>query len=402
MRFFLTCLYLQLRIQLKKLPVLIAMTVVMLLLSGLLAVGAVALLDTERFSGVTAAFASEDDDPRLAPYLSLLGDIPEVKAYGSIVLASAAEASDMVESGEAGAALIFPAKYLENVGGEKIIIRLIVDSSRPIETLYLTKMAVAGARMLTASREGMRYTMETADQISGGAADLGAVATGSSLVFFEWVLGHAGMYREVIVNTSGQLTVFQHYLLCAALVFAFLSTPILFRQLSLNIQRSWVQRLSAGGFCLTAYTAAQLSAFIFAVLPAFALLIAGVGVVGAGDADILLFQTAAGLVLASALMAAMGYLCCNAGGIVASVGLNFALGIAMTTLSGGLVPIAMLPAPLAALAPYVPFTWIRETLAGVYGVPVNPRSIWLLFAMCCALFLICLWRGARIGRRLAA
>ncbi len=143
-------------------------------------------------------------------------------------------------------------------------------------------------------------------------------------------------------------------------------------------------------------TAGALSVFQHYLL--LILLIAGVGVVGGRDASILLPQAIAGLVLAAAFIAEAGYLCCNAGN-VAAVGLNFALAAAMSALLGGLVPLVMLPAPLAALAPYVPFTWIWDGLAGVYGVPANPRSVLFLLAGCCALFIVCLWRGARIGRR---
>ncbi len=102
MRFFLTCLKLQLCIQLKKLPALMAMAAVMMLLSGLLAAGAALLLETERFSGVTVAVASEDDDPRLAPYLSLLGNMPELKAFGSIVNVPAAAAVRMITTSQEG------------------------------------------------------------------------------------------------------------------------------------------------------------------------------------------------------------------------------------------------------------------------------------------------------------
>ncbi len=379
MRFFLTCLNLQIRVQLKKLPVLLGMAAAMMLLSGLLAAGAVALLETERFSGITVAVASEDDDPRLEPYLSLLGGMPEVKAFGSIVQVSYSEAAAMVEEEKAGAAMIFPARFLETYG-EKMTARLIVDSSRPVETAYLTKMAAATVRMIAASQEGMRYSVEAAQHASGGAADLGTVANQSSRVFFEWVLGHGEIYREVIVNTAGQLTVFQHYLLCAALGFAFLSTPILFRALSLNAQRGWMRRLSAGGFSAPAYAAAQIAAFAAALVPMLVLLLAGVGIAGGRDAGALLPQAIAGLLLAAAFMAGVGYLCCNAGGIAAAVGINFALCFAMTALSGGLVPLVMLPAQLAALAPYVPFTWIWDLMAGVYGVPADPRSVWLLLA----------------------
>lgn len=401
--YFRSCLALQLRLAAKKLPALLSMVLAILLLSAAAALGAAGLLGSQRFAHPTIAITSEDEDPRLDPLIRMVGNVPEISTFAQVVQVPPHQAANLVASGEAAAALVLPAGFLNSVfTGENITPRLIVDSSRPVETALLTKLAASTIRVLTASQQGVSYTLKIVDTVAPGTARRGSIIEGINYRLFQWVLGNGEMYRHIVVNPGGQLSVLQMYLLGSALFFLLLATPMLYRLLSLYAAQGWARRLRAAGCPLVYYTAAQLIGGTLLLLPPLALLLTGVGLVGGQGAPVQLAPLLGAALLCAFFLSCLSYLLCNIGSVIAAVGINFLFSAAVLVLSGGLIPLALLPAPLAALAPYSPLTWMRSCLSSLYGVSPSSLSFLLLAGAAVLLLVLCLLRSAQLERRHAA
>lgn len=218
--FFASSIGLQLRLLCRRLPALLCMVLVVFLLAAAAAGAAQGLLGTSNFVALDFAVAVEDDDPRVAPLLSLVTSVPEISDYATVHLVDTGTAMDMVENGQAAAALVLPQGFLTSVlTGENMAPILVVDSSRPMETVLISKLAQSTIRILTDAQQGIYYTIAVYDLYGLEEPTRGDFIYQANLTYFEWVLGADSMFAKQTVNTTGALTVMQHYLLCMVFFF---------------------------------------------------------------------------------------------------------------------------------------------------------------------------------------
>lgn len=398
-RFFTAGLRLQLALVLRRLPALLCMVLAVLLLSALGATAAAGYLASGRFANLTLAVVVLDEDDRLDTMVQMLGNTPEIKSFATLVQAEQPQAYQMVESGEAAAALVLPEGFFHSLlTGENLAPTLVVDSAKPVETALLVKLARSTVRILASVQQGIGYTMAVYDLQQPGAPPRYEAEYGINYKYFTWVLGTGGLYRSLTVNTSGVLSVPQHYLLSALLYFVMLAIPVLYRVLSLAAQRGWVRRLRAAGCPTGPYVLGQLllAGAVFALL--LGLLALG-AVCFAGGQPIQWAGFVPGLLLCAIFMACYAWLCCNLGGVTAASVFNFLLATGFLVTSGGLIPQVLLPAPLAALVPFSPLGWMHSALSPLFGAPAGS---WCLPALAVAsglLLALCLLKGHLAERR---
>ncbi|NLA96441.1 MAG: hypothetical protein GX838_06335, partial [Clostridiaceae bacterium] len=208
--FFISGLCFQIRQSLKKLPFLLGMTAVLLSLSMIAGSVAVMLLSNRRYSRVTLAVASEDADPRLADLVRSLNGNPEVNEFLVIHEGQPSQMEGLIESGSAEGALVLPAGFFDKPT-QSASPRLIIRSSRQLETVILDKMADSSIRMFAAFRQGVGRSEEIIREKVEDPARAKELARGMAEHYVRWLLGYKQMLRRVTVNSTGFLSISQHY-----------------------------------------------------------------------------------------------------------------------------------------------------------------------------------------------
>lgn len=392
--FFISGLCFQIRQSLKKLPFLLGMTAVLLSLSMIAGSVAVMLLSNRRYSRVTLAVASEDADPRLADLVRSLNGNPEVNEFLVIHEGQPSQMEGLIESGSAEGALVLPAGFFDKPT-QSASPRLIIRSSRQLETVILDKMADSSIRMFAAFRQGVGRSEEIIREKVEDPARAKELARGMAEHYVRWLLGYKQMLRRVTVNSTGFLSISQHYMLSALLFFFFLTMPLYYRDLSIRNEQGWAARLRSAGVRLPSYAAVRVLG-ISAVLtgPLIASLL-GLRLLDGTKAAPLFFQSMAGLILSMLLTVLISFLCSNAGGIVHAITLNTAVASVFLIFSGGIVPPLLLSPSVRTLLPFSPFTWMRDCLSGLYGVSANTQS---LLRLTISVVMLAVWSAFRADR----
>ena len=345
----------QIRQSLKKLPFLLGMTAVLLTLSLIAGSVAVMLLSNRRYSKVTLAVASEDADPRLTDLVRSLNGNPEVNEFLVIHEGQPDQMEGLVESGSAEGALVLSAGFFDKPA-RSVPPRLIIRTSQQLETVILDKMADSSIRMFAAFRQGVGRSEDVIREKVEDPTRAKELARGITEHYVRWLMGYKQMLHRVTVNSTGFLSISQHYMLSALLFFFFLTMPLYYRDLSIRNDQGWAARLRSAGVRLLSYAAVRLLG-ISAVLagPLIATLL-GLRLLDGSKAPPLFFQSMAGLILSMLLTVLVAFLCCNAGGIVPAITINTAVASLFLIFSGGIVPPLLLPRSVRALLPFSPLT----------------------------------------------
>lgn len=399
-KFFLTGLRLEFRRSLKKLPLLLLMVAVLLLLSILAGSIALMLLTNQRYDKIRLAVASMDGDARLTDLVRSLNDRPEVNELLLLVEGSPPETEDWVGQERVEGALIFPSGFFKDPAHSGAP-RLIVGVSEQLETVILDKMADSGIRMLATFQGGVNLLESAVNETTGDELRIRSLTEKGTDHFIRWLMGYRQLFSRMMVNSTGYLTISQHYMLSALIFFFFLAMPLFYRDLSFIHEQGWLARLRSAGIRLRHYSMMKILGLAAAMAVPLSLSLTGLRLVDSSRAPFLFLPFAAGLVLTLLTIVLMAFLCCNAGGVVAATTISSVVASSFLVFSGGLVPSVLLPASIRALIPYSPFTWIRECLGAVYGIGGNPRSLQALSASVVILAVLSARRSSRIERTLS-
>ncbi|MDL2218210.1 ABC transporter permease [Christensenellaceae bacterium OttesenSCG-928-M15] len=384
---FLPLLQLQLRLMKKKLVMLIAITLILVLLSSALAFAGSLLFQSEQTVHVTVAVAVEDDDDRLTRAFEMVTDVKEVAAFATIFETTPDEAASLVQAGAANAAVIFPANFINSViSGENLSPRLIVDTSRAIEAILITKLAQSGVRLLTASQQGYLFTMQVYDAFAPDEPPRQTVDYEASMRFYLFVASCGELFSRLQVSSTGALNATQHYLLSGALFFTLLCLPMFYPLLSFRAQSGFLMRLNSTGCSRVHYALAQIIATALAMLFVLLLLFSGIALISLQAGNLLRLLPA--LLLSALFFACYGFLLSNTGSIISMVILNFLLSAVMMVSFGGLIPSGYLPAALTSLGALSPLKFMHDAFGALFGLDaVFPLP---LLAITAALLLLCL------------
>lgn len=374
------CVLLQLRLMRGKLLALAGMALAALLLGAAGAAAAQGLLVGRNFTGVTIALASEEENPLIDQAVELLAGMQDISSFATIERTTAQQAVALVRDGHATAAIILPQGFLHSTQtGENLPPTLVLDTSRPLEAAMVVSLGESAVRLLGSAQQGVQLVLQVYDAVDGRAIPRPEVVLGANLTYASWVLQRSDLFREYRADVPGALDLAPHYLLGAVLFFAFLALPVLHPLYALRAQAGWLGRLRAAGMPLWANTVAQVLAGAAAIAAMLCLALGGVAVMLGG----LAFSPSAllAVLLVALCFSCAGWLLCNTGGVMAAGGLSFLLAVAMLLCAGGVVPLVLLPAPVAALAPFSPFGWMHTALAPLFGAAGGFGALWPLAAL---------------------
>lgn len=398
-KFFFACLAAQGKLARKHILTLLCMAVVALVFSAATAFAAQNMLAQKDYAGITVAVASEEDNEALDIIVSLVAQVPDVAGSAEICYTTPQQAFAMVQNGSATAALVLPQGFLASVyAGEVLPPRLVVDPSRPLEAALLLQMAQSAVRMISSVEQGINFAVEVYDASGAQQPTLSAATLDVAVSYFSWVMAASNLYRAHEVSATGTLSVLQHYLLSALFYFTALALPVLYPLYAFGRQRGWLARLRGAGLPVPLYALSQLCVGAAPIAAMLCVLCAGAGLAGQGGFALALVP---GVLLCAAFLSCWGFLCCNAGGVLPATGLNFLLFTVALLLSGGLIPLALLPPAFARAAAFSPITWMRGTLSPLYGAPLTAGSLLPLSVATALLLGGCLLVAMQAERRRA-
>lgn len=378
--YFTTCLMLHVRRAIARLPLLLAMALAALLLGLAGAAAGSQLFAGQQFAGLQVAIAQQQPDPRLDEMLALAGQMDSLRDTATLHSTTPAQAREMLRTGQATAAIILPAGFLDSVySGENLSPQVLLDAGRPLDAALVRSLAESAAILLDKAQQGITFTIQTYQAQGTTTPALQQVILDINLRYITWVLGHSSMYKVQTVAATGALSVGQFYLLSACLYLVLLALPVLHPLYALAPQRAWLGRLRAAGGRPGAYAMAQILAGTLPLFFMLGLLVAALGLAFGGHLASLPVLLPALLVLAL-LFSCFGFLLGNLGSAAASTGLCFLLATGMLVAAGGFIPTILLPAGLAALEPWSPLGWMRALLAPLFGAP-SQAGAWLRLSL---------------------
>lgn len=179
-----------LRRMLKPMAILLAMALLALATSVGVAAGAARLMAGQGFTGLTLAFAGPDDEERLQWILPYLEEMKDIAGYASFIQTTPQEARQMVQSGQAAAAVLLPEGFLNSlVTGENASPTLVVNAARPLEMLLVGTLAQSAIRMLVSAQQGIAATMAAYQTGPPTGLQQNDAMVGINLEYGYWVLG---------------------------------------------------------------------------------------------------------------------------------------------------------------------------------------------------------------------
>ena len=305
-----------------------------------------------------------------AQALGLAARMEDLARYCTVVQAGGEEeALALLQSGQAGAALLLPEQFLSSVlTGENAAPQLVVADGRPVDSLLALWLGRSAVRMLCAAQSGV-YTALDAIRAQPGlpAAQLTA---GLDLAYLRYTLGRAQMYRAETVQATGALAPAAHYGLLWPLYLLALTLPA--ARPALYMGGGLLRRARAAGGRPLAWLAGR----VWAVCLWYAALLwAGLALLGTAGPG----QAALRALPVGALLACWGFLCANLGRRAGGV-LRFAWATAGLVLCGGLLPPALLPSALRWAARATPLYWAAQWLGPALGARGGPAALPVLLA----------------------
>lgn len=357
------------------------MALVLLFLSSTAALAFSLLLEGGDIVDVKLAVAVEDGDDRLLRALDMLENIPEINQFAKVLKTEPEKAVEYVKRGDAAAALVFPSGFLSSViSGENLPPRLILNTSNALEATLVMKLAQSGVRLLTAAQQGYLYTLHVYDIMQPDTPARDFVDYQSSMRFYLFATGCGELFKKLELESTGALNLMQHYLLSAVFFFAMLSLPVLYPLYSLRAQSGWLLRFRMAGGSRVVYAIAQITAGFLSIFLMLLLLFTGVAAISGSVAAFLSILPA--IALSALFFSCFAYFINNVGGILGAVSLNFLLAAIMALSYGGLIPISLLPAPIAALQSFSPLGMMHSACAPLFGV--DEGGLLPLLAAACA------------------
>lgn len=343
------------------------------------------------FAGIALAVTAPEGDPLPRQLERTMDGMADVSRYCSVRAMDRDSALAALAAGEATAVLELPENFVRDVQqGENPPVRVIVDPSRPLESLLTLWVGQSAADLLAASQAGIYAVLERYDQSPPPGLDRDQAVMEINLKYVQWTLNRQDLFEEEAVPPTGVLPIALHYRL-SLLAFLALSTAPLFAWMYQGSWLSGMRRLRyarrsplwamAAGLCASALAAwAALFAVLLAALPAGA---------AAGTAAVW-----------GAFLAVWAAVCALATPSAAGCGaLSFLLALAMLAASGGIVPPALLPEGLRRLGELTPIAWMRALTARPLGYEAMARPAAALLAAAGALCLPAAWLYVRRADR---
>ena len=337
------------------------------------------------FSGVVLAVTAPEGDglpERLAQYMNSMEDVSQ---YCRVEHMGRDAALAALADGRVTAILDLPEQFVRGVQtGENPAVKVIVDESRPLESLLTLWVGQSAADLLAATQAGIYAVLELYDENPPPGLSRDQAVMEINLKYVLWALNRQDLFDARQLLPTDDLPIALHYAL-SLLGYLTLSTAPLF---AWYCQQPWlsglrrlryVRRSPAWAFfaglasCWLVMTAVLFTALklLLAIRAADALPAAAVW---------------------AAFFAAYAALCALlTRGAAGCGGLSFFLSLAALALCGGIVPPVLLPEAVRRLERLSPITWMRALAARPMGYHAMSRPGSTLLAAAAALSGLSAW-----------
>ncbi|MBS5702537.1 MAG: hypothetical protein KHW93_01700 [Butyricicoccus pullicaecorum] len=295
---------------------------------------------------------------------SLAAQMADVRSYCTFEAMEEGAARAALTDGKISAVLLLPEDFLSSIySGENITPTLLLDERRPLEG-YLARWAGENAiGVLMDAQAGVQAVLSAYDARSAAgfppAESRKEVSQGINLRYIQQALNRGGLYRTRTVSPTGSLAPGDHYALSALAYLGLLAGGIFFPLFDERPRRGFLRRLESAGRPLFPLRLAALS--VCAVLCGLLLAASLAALAGFG-------LPLPGLLAGAVFIAGLGGVCATACGHASTSALALFL-IATVSLftGGGLLPPALLPAPVQALMPLSPLRLLALAFSPACG-----------------------------------
>ncbi|MDE7220847.1 MAG: ABC transporter permease [Oscillospiraceae bacterium] len=337
------------------------------------------------FSGIILAVTAAEGDPLPEQLERTIGGMSDVGQYCSLRAMEREEARQALEAGEATAVLDLPENFIRRVqSGENPAVEILVDGSRPLESLLTLWVGQSAADLLAASQAGIYAVLEQYDLAPPVGLTRDQAVMEINLKYVQWTLNRQELFREEKLLPTSVLPISLHYRL-SLLAYLVLSTAPLFAWIC---QGPWIAGLRRLRYArrspLWALAAGLASCWAVMTAALFILLKLAPGLPAAAA-----LETAA---VWGAFFAGWAAFCALLTHTAAGCGgLSFLLALAMLAASGGIVPPVLLPEGLRQAGEFSPITWMRALAAKPLGYDAAEHPTALLLAAAAALCALSAW-----------
>ena len=311
-----------------------------------------------------------------------IGGMSDVSQYCRLQAMDRAEALEALEAGQVTAVLDLPENFVRAVqSGENPDLRIIVDGSRPLESLLTLWVGQSAADLLAAAQAGIYAVLEEYDRTPPPGLTREQAVMEINLKYVQWTLNRQELFSTEQLLPTDTLPIALHYRL-SLLAYLALSTAPLFAWTCQGAWTAGLRRLRyARRSVLWGLAASLLSCW--AVMTA--VLSVALGLLLSLPVSQALGTAAVWAAFFAAWAAACALLTRSAAGCG---GLSFLLALGMLAVSGGIVPPVLLPETLRRMGDFSPVTWMRASAAKPMGYTVMDRPAAALLGAAAALCLL--------------
>lgn len=341
------------------------------------------------FSGITLAVTAAEGDELPRQLERIMGGMTDISQYCRIAAMEQAEALTALEAGEVTAVLELPENFVRDVqSGENPGLRIIVDGTRPLESLLTLWVGQSASDLLAAAQAGIYAVLEEYDQAPPPGLTRDQAVMEINLKYVQWTLNRQELFRTERILPTNALPIGLHYEL-SLLGYLALSTAPLF---SWICQGPWLAGLRRLRYARRSPLWGLLAGLVSCWAVMTAVLFASLKLLLELPAAAALGTAAVWAVFFAAWTAACALLTRSAAGCG---GLTFLLALAALALSGGIIPPVLLPQGLRRLTDWSPIAWMRALAARPLGYDAMARPEAALLAAAGILCALCAWLYVR-------
>ena len=355
---------------------------------------------------ITIAVVDEDDSMESRMLVDYLEEMQQARALLRFVQTQRAHSREMLDTGEASAAIVIPAGFMAGVmDGSNPPFTVTLDAASPMRAALVRLFAQVYVDMLRTGQKGVYIALDAAREY-GSAAQQQEMFLAANMRFLSAMLGRASVLEPRELGPTGDVSVATHYA-AAAFVFLTLLGACLFldiwaraaaRPVLLRLRPLGGRRLHTG-FCYVAGACVPFGAALLLLALGGAAANAALGLVAGLSLPLIVSLLMLMLCGAGFLAAVSRVFGGGAGGNV----FVFLYGLGGLFLSGGIVPPAYMAQPLAALARLTPHYWLTRLLSHSLGGQLDTAALLgsvAFAALLGALAVVSLCRDAKAGETL--
>ena len=373
---------------LKMLPAMLAEALIILMLLGAIAFGAIKLFYQDSpVMQITIALVEEQESPLMDMALTYVQGMESISESCRFLPVSKEEGFAMLEKGEAAALVLLPGDVIEGIlNGANVPVQVYFPENAGIESALLKELTDAGVRMLDVAQAQIYGIYDTAREY-GALENLSVLEADIDRYNLAFALERLALFRTQEVSATGNLSMTEYAVASGFIFFLLLLGMACYPMMQpySDVMKKQLMRegVSVGGQC-------------------FGKWLCGLGAMGIGG---LCFGLAikGGLSLlgyakwfpkpqngqaAAWVMTCVLILLCIttfvflifqlAGSGTAAILILFFLAVIMMYVSGGFLPSAFLPDAVREVGKFLPTTYLIEAAGSLYRGTVSLKTAGIL------------------------